>query len=139
MKLNKKWLFILLIPLLTGCAAAFSVNQTVNGNSWYPVSMKPSQISLDGRIIYSNQFTDNELIEVYYNETLVVDGSYYYNQLYKSYGWTPTSGGEFIGSQYSAIPSRSTLHISVKRGVAIYLYPDDHFTIFGIRQVKSLH
>ena len=130
---------ILLIPLLTGCAAAFSINETVNGNSWYPVSMKPSQISLDGRIIYSNQLSDNEFIEVYYDDALVVDGAYYYNQLYESYGWTPASGGEFIGSQYSVIPNRSTLHISIKRGVAIYLYPDDQFSVFGIRQVKSLH
>ena len=127
---------ILLFPLLTSCASAFSLKETVNGNAWYAVSMKPSQISLDGSIIYSNQLSENEFIEVYYNHALDVDGYYYYNQLYKSYGWTPTSGGEFIGSQYSAIPSRSTLHISIKRGVAIYLYPDDQFTVFGIRQIN---
>ena len=124
---------------MTGCASAFSLRQTVNGNAWYPVNMKPSQISLNGDVFYANEINEDEIIEIYYDDALVVDGSYYYNQLYASYGWTPTSGGEFIGLQYSAIPSRSTLHISIKRGVAICLYPDDHFTVFGIRQVKSLH
>lgn len=128
----KNLTLILLFPLLTGCATAFSLKQTVNGNAWYAVSMKPSQVYLDGSIIYSNQLGDNEFIEVYYDDALAVDGSYYYNQLYESYGWTPTSGGEFIGWQYSGIPSRSTLHISIKRGVAIYLYPDDQFSVFGI-------
>lgn len=130
---------ILLFPLLTSCAAAFNINQTVNGDSWYPVNLRPSQITLDGSKIYSNQLSENEIIEVYYDDVLAIDGEYYYNQLYKSYGWTTASGGEFIGSPYSAIPSRGTLHISIKRGVAIYLYPDARFSVFGIREVKSLH
>ena len=130
---------ILLFPLLTSCAAAFNINQTVNGDSWYPVNLRPSQITLDGSKIYSNQISENGFIEVYYDDALDVDGEYYYNQLYESYGWTSASGGEFIGSSYSAIPSRSTLHISIKRGVAIYLYPDARFSVFGIREVKSLH
>ena len=101
--------------------------------------MRPSQISLSGDGFYANELNDNEFIEVYRDISLVIDGAYYYNQLYRSYGWTPASGGEFIGSPYSAIPSRSTLHISIKRGVAIYLYPDAHFSVFGIREVKFLH
>ena len=130
---------ILLFPLLTSCATAFNINQTVNGDSWYPVNLRPSQITLDGSKIYSNQLSENEFIEVYYDDLLAVDGAYYYNQLYASSGWIRVSGEEFIASQYATAPSRSTLYISIKRGVAIYLYPDDGFSVFMIRQVKSLH
>ena len=133
----KKLLLLFFIPLLSGCGAALSIKQTVNGNGWYPVSMRPSQISLSGDGFYANELNDNEFIEVYRDISLVIDGAYYYNQLYRSYGWTRASGGEFIGSPYSAIPSRSTLHISVKRGVAIYIYPDEGYDIFGLRIVKS--
>ena len=133
----KKLLLLLFIPLLSGCGAALSIKQTVNGNSWYPVSMRPSQISLSGDVFYANELNDNELIEVYFDDSLVIDGAYYYNQLLASYGWTPTTGGEIVASQYSTLPSRSTLHISVKRGVAIYLYPDGFYGIFGLRRVKS--
>ena len=132
----KKLLLLLFIPLLSGCGAALSIKQTVNGNGWYPVSMRPSQISLNGDGFYANELNDNEFIEVYFDDSLVIDGAYYYHQLLASYGWTPTSGGKIVASQYSTLPSRSTLHISVKRGVAIYLYPDEVYDIFGLRRVK---
>lgn len=133
----KKLLLLLFIPLLSGCGAALSIKQTVNGNGWYPVSMRPSQISLNGDAIYANELNDNEFIEVYFDDSLVIDGAYYYNQLLASYGWTPTGGGKIVASQYSTLPSFSTLHISIKRGVAIYIYPDEGYDIFGLRIVKS--
>lgn len=52
---------ILLFPLLTSCATAFNINQTVNRDSWYPVNLRPSQITLDGSKIYSNQLRMNLL------------------------------------------------------------------------------
>ena len=99
--------------------------------------MRPSQISLSGDGFYANELNDNEFIEVYRDISLVIDGAYYYNQLLASYGWTPTNGGRIVASQYSTLPSRSKLHISVKRGVAIYIYPDEGYDIFGLRIVKS--
>ena len=66
----KKLLLLLFIPLLSGCGAALSIKQTVNGNGWYPVSMRPSQISLSGDGFYANELNDNEFIDFYlkYNQ-----------------------------------------------------------------------
>lgn len=135
----KKLLLLILIPLLSGCGTAISIKQTVNGNAWYPVNMRPSQISLNGYTFFTKEINDNEFIEVYFDDELLVDAAYYYNQLLASYGWTPVGGGKIVASQYSTLPSQSTLHISIKRGVAIYLYPDEGYDVFGIREVKSIH
>ena len=135
----KKLLFILFILILSGCGTALSIKQTVNGNSWYPVSMRPSQLSTNGDVFYTRKYDDNEYVEVYFDDALLIDAAFYYNQLLASYGWTPTSGGQIIASQYSTLPNRSTLHISIKRGVGIYIYPDEGYDIFRIRQVKSMH
>ena len=40
--------------------------------------MRPSQISLSGDVFYANELNDNELIEVYRDDSLVIDGAYYY-------------------------------------------------------------
>ena len=127
----KKILYFFLFATLLGCGVASNLQSSAKGSGWYPVNMKPSQVKTDGSVFYSQKVDDTEYIEVYYDSSLYVDGTYYYNQLYSSYGWS-RSGNIQTASAYASRPSYATLHISVKRGVAIYLYPDGEFRVFRV-------
>ncbi len=126
-------LFLLLVFL--GCAAAFDIQSTANSNQWYPVEMRPSQIKYNGDYFYTKKLNDNEYIAVYYDESLREDGRYYNNKLWESYGWT--MGEMMTASAYASKPRLSTLHISVKRGVAVYLNPASEFSVYRVVRASS--
>jgi hypothetical protein len=128
----KKLLYFFLFATLLGCGVASNLQSSAKGSGWYPVNMKPSQVETDGSVFYSQKLDETEYIEVYYDSSLYEDGAYYYNQLMASYGWTPSGGGIMIASAYASKPSYSALHISVKRGVAIYMYPDTEYRVFRV-------
>ena len=131
----KKLILLLFIPLLTfmSCGVASSLQGSATSSNWYPVNMKPSQVISDGTVFYSQKVDDTEYIEVYYDSDLAVDGTYYYNQLMASYGWS-RSGNMMTASQYASRPRYAALHISIKRGVAIYMYPEAEFRVFKVRR-----
>tara|TARA_R100001480_G_C4602651_1_gene163417 strand:+ start:61 stop:468 length:408 start_codon:yes stop_codon:yes gene_type:complete len=128
--------FVLLFAIaLTGnisCGVAFKLDKTVKSNRWFAVEMKPSQVKTDGSIFYSATLDNNETVSVYADAELVEDGGYYRNQLWASYGWTVGSSEIATASAYAEQPQLSTLFISIKRGVAIYIYPDSTFQIFKV-------
>ena len=127
----KKLLYFFLFATLLGCGVASNLQSSAKGSGWYPVNMKPSQVETDGSVFYSQKVDDTEYIEVYYDSSLYVDGTYYYNQLMASYGWS-RSGNIMTASAYASRPRYAALHISVKRGVAIYMYPDAEFRVFRV-------
>ena len=129
----KKILYLFLFATLLGCGVASNLKSSAKGSGWYPVNMKPSQVISDGTVFYSQKVDDTEYIEVYYDSDLAVDGTYYYNQLMASYGWS-RSGNMMTASQYASRPRYAALHISIKRGVAIYMYPEAEFRVFKVRR-----
>jgi hypothetical protein len=132
----KKLLFLLVfIPLMFGCGSAASIQGSATSNNWYAVEMKPSQITYNGNTIYSKRLNDNEYIIVYYDESLEDDARYYQNKLWESYGWT--IGDKMTASAYASKPRVSTLYISVKRGVAVYLNPESEFSVYRVELKKD--
>lgn len=141
----KKILLLLFVSLFTfsSCGTALSLKGSDDTSKWYryQVGMKPSQLSSNGSVFYRAQINNDEYIEVYYDKSLSADATYYYNQLLQQYGWTRNGDAWSASqsdirpssvSQYSIRPSRSVLHISVKRGVAVYIYPDSFFRVFKV-------
>ena len=132
----RKLLVLLFLPLMIGCGVTYNLKNTVNSNSWYPVELRPSQISTNGEVFYVERLNDSEYIDIYFDDELFEDGTYYYNQLFSSYGWTRGGGNIITASQFASRPSHSTLHISIKRGIAIYIYPDQEFQVFKVKLVR---
>ena len=134
----KKLILLLFIPLVSflGCASAFNIQSTVNSNQWYAVEMRPSQIKYNGDYFYTKKLNDKEYIAVYYDESLEEDNRYYNNKLWESYGWTMGSEN-MTASAYASSPRSSTLHINVKRGVAVYLSPETKFSVYRVMRTTS--
>ena len=131
----RKMLVLLFAIALTGnssCGVASNIQKTVKSNKWFGVNMKPSDVDTTGSVFYSATLKNGEMISVYYDDELYEDGTYYRNQLWESYGWTMGVGQFATASSYAVKPSQSTLHISIKRGVAIYIFPDSEFRIFRV-------
>ncbi len=131
----KKLISLFLLLTFLGCATAFDIQSTVNSNQWYAVEMRPSQIKYNGDYFYTKKLNDNEYIAVYYDESLSEDGRYYNNKLWESYGWI--MGEMMTASVYARQPRLSTLHISVKRGVAVYLNPASEFSVYRVVRTSS--
>lgn len=92
--------------------------------------MKPSQVNDGGAVFYSQTLKNGEIVSVYYDDALIEDGNYYRNQLWESFGWTVGTYSQATASAYASKPSNSSLYISVKRGVALYIYPDGKFQVY---------
>ena len=133
----KKLILLLFIPLLMflGCGSASSLLGSTTSNNWYAVEMRPSQITYSGDVIYRKDLNKNEYIIVYYDDALEDDARYYNNKLWESYGWT--IGDKMTASAYAGRPCNSCLHISIKRGVAVYKNPKSEFSVF--RVVKKMN
>tara|TARA_B100001939_G_scaffold321580_1_gene311300 strand:- start:4080 stop:4487 length:408 start_codon:yes stop_codon:yes gene_type:complete len=131
----KRLLYFFLFATLLGCGVASSLQGSSISNNWYPVDMKPSEYKIDGSIIYTSKLNNanNEYVEVYYDSSLQKDATYYYNELWSSYGWS-RHGDDFSCTGCSSNPKVSTLHISVKRGVAIYLDETGKFSLFRVEK-----
>jgi hypothetical protein len=127
-----KRLLLLLIPLISliGCGAASNINSTANSNLWYAVEMRPSQIKYNGEVFYTKELNDKEYIVVFKDSYLDDDARYYQNKLWESYGWT--IGEKMTASAYASRPKIGALHISIKRGVAVYINPNDEFSIYRV-------
>ena len=89
-------------------------------------------VSADGSVFYSQKLKNGETVSVYFDSSLSSDAMFYRNQLWEQYGWTLRADGYATADAYAESPSLSTLHISIKRGVALYLYPNSEFQIFRI-------
>ena len=129
----KKLVLLLFISILTfsSCGSSSSLKGSANTWNWYGVGMRPSQLSSDGSVFYRAQVDDEEYIEVYFDKSLSTDATYYYNQLWQQYGWS-RNGDTWSASQYANRPNSAVLHISVKRGVAVYIYPESKFRVFRV-------
>ena len=134
----KKILYFFLLALFLACGSASTLLKSATTSNWYGVELRPSQVLTNGDNFYTRPLNnkENEYITVFYDTSLYQDGTYYYNQLWASYGWN-RNGDILTASQYAVKPNNSTLHISVKRGVAIYIYPDGEFRVFRVLRTKS--
>ena len=128
----KKLFLLLVLVSLSSCGIANSLDRSAKNWNWYPVEMRPSQVSADGSVFYLHTLKNGETVSVYFDSSLSSDAMFYRNQLWEQYGWTMRADGYATADAYAQSPSLSTLHISIKRGVAIYLYPDGEFDLFRI-------
>ena len=131
----KKLLTLLIIATFLSCGVAGSLQGSATSYAWYPVEMRPSQIKYNGDYFYTKKINSTEYIAVYYDESLIEDGRYYNNKLWESYGWT--IGDKMTASAYASKPRLSALHISVKRGVAVYLNPASEFSVYRVVRTSS--
>ena len=128
----KKLFLLLVLVSLSSCGIATSLDRSAKNLNWYPVEMRPSQVYTDGTVFYSQKLKNRKTVSVYFDNSLSSDAMFYRNQLWEQYGWTLRADGYATADAYAESPSLSTLHISIKRGVAIYLYPDGEFDLFRI-------
>lgn len=128
----KKLFLLLVLVSLSSCGIATSLDRSAKSWNWYPVQLRPSQVSTDGSVFYTGTLKNGRTVSVYYDDSLYVDGKFYRNQLWEQYGWTMGTDEIATADAYAEKPSLSTLHISIKRGVALYLYPNSEFQIFRI-------
>jgi hypothetical protein len=135
--MKKLFTFLLLVTFL-GCATVGTIQGSANSFSWYPVEMKPSQYKTDGSVIYSSKLNNanNEFVNVYYDKSLDADATYYYNQLWESFGWS-RNGDDFSCRGCSTSPEVDTLYISVKRGVALYLDETGQYKLYKVAKTKT--
>lgn len=129
----KKILILFSLFFIISCGVTYNLQNTVNNYTWFAVDMKPSQVTDGGAVFYSQTLKSGEIVSVYYDDALYEDANYYRNQLWESYGWTVGTNSQATASAYASKPSNSTLYISVKRGVALYIYPDGQFQIYKAR------
>jgi hypothetical protein len=128
----RRLLCLIIVVVFIGCGPTSNLRTTSTSLKWHPLDMRPSQIKRDGSIFYTTRLNNTEGISIYRDESLNDDETYYYNQLMESFGWTRDGDG-FRASKLEAInPSRGILYISVRRGVAVYLYPDNTFAVYKV-------
>ena len=126
----KKLFLLFVLVSLSSCGIAMNLDRTAKNMNWFPIDMKPSQVKDSGEVFYTADLKNGESLSIYFDDDVYNDSNYYRNQLWESYGWTVGIDSQATASAYASAPSNSTLYISIKRGVAIYIYPEGTWQIF---------
>ena len=124
------YIFIALLTInLTSCGSVPMSNNYGYVKGWALKDIPPSQVTTSGDMFYESKLSDGRTFSVggYIGGD---DSTYYYNSLMQDLGWT-RKGDEFEG-YYTTDVKRGHLYINIKRGVAVYFYPVDTFSVFKV-------
>ena len=127
----KRFILFLLFITLYNCSSV-RVNNWGYVKGWAVKEMPPSQIVKNGDSFFDGKLSDGRIFEVFGDETIDSDGKYYYNALYQDLGWY-TKGDSWEADAGTFRPKRGHLYINIKRGVAIYLFPENNFSAFKVK------
>ncbi len=131
----KKLLFLLVFITLSSCGTLSTPG--INGfgyiKGWAYREMPPSQAVTNGEVIYEGKLSDGRTFSVLDDGTLNKDDRmYYYNALYQDFGWYRDMDGDWESYGGTRI-KRGHLYINIKRGVAVYFYPELEFYTFKLK------
>ena len=130
----KKVVFFLVCSFLVSCGSLKSTNP--NTDRWIERTILPSQVTTNGIFFKEDIRTDvyNTSFESYsVGGYIDEDGTYYYNLLWDSFGWDRISGEQFEErTPNRKRPKKGSLYVNMKKGVAVYLYPDKGFNAFRV-------
>lgn len=124
--------FILAIVITLFCSSCFvgcAVYSTATSNKWLEYELPPSKILNNGAVFFEEKLSDGSNFSVFYDSEIEKDGEFYYAILMQDLGWT-RNGDTWSAPQSSRTVKRGHIYINPKRGVAIYFYPEKHFSAF---------
>ena len=130
----KKFILLLVLTSFVSCGALNSANP--NADRWIERTILPSQVTS----AYNTGVIFKEYLKTGNYESYSVggviddpDSTYYYNLLWDSFGWDRISEDQFEERTPNRNrPKKSNLYINIKKGVAVYLYPDKGFNAFRV-------
>ena len=129
----KKLLFLLVFITLCNCASVPMFNDYSYTKGWAHREIPPSQAVRNGEVIFDGKLSDGRSFSISDDGSLnAEDRMYYYNALYQDFGWRTNVEGEW-SSYGGIIPLKGHIYINLKRGVAVYFYPDDTFYTFKLK------
>ena len=133
----KKLIFLLFfIPIaitLNSCGSVPMFNDYGYIKGWAYREMPPSQIVKNGDSFFEGKLSNGKTYSVFADETIDSDTKYYYNALYQDLGWYSKDEDTWSAPAGSHRPMRGRLYINLKRGVAVYLYPETTFASFKVK------
>jgi len=126
----KKLFTFLLLSTFLGCGSLDLYKDYGTVKGWGYKEMPPSQVTTSGDAFYTIKLSDKS-----YSVAGLVkdgDGEYYYNSLWQDLGWYKDIDGDWSGAYNVHRPKRGHLYFHLKRGVAIYFYPQKTFNAFKV-------
>ena len=132
----KKLILLLFIPIaisLTSCGSVPMFNEYAYTKGWAHREMPPSQAVRNGEVVYEGKLSDGKTFSVLDDGSLNADDRmYHYNALYQDFGWNKDIEGNWESYNGTRI-KRGYLYINIKRGVAVYFYPEAEFYTFKVK------
>tara|TARA_B100001996_G_scaffold76917_1_gene56775 strand:- start:45 stop:479 length:435 start_codon:yes stop_codon:yes gene_type:complete len=128
----KRFILFLLFITLYSCGSS-RVNDYAYVKGWAYKEMPPSQAVTNGEVIYEGKLSNGKIFSVLDDGTLNKDDRmYYYNALYQDFGWYRDMDGDWESYGGTRI-KRGHLYINIKRGAAVYFYPEKEFYTFKVK------
>ena len=134
----KKLLLISALFLLNtflGCNSMYLPIDYGTIKGWGYKEMPPTQVTTSGFTFHTIKISSNESYSVggYIADP---DATFYYNALYQDLGWNRDTDGNWESYDAPRL-KRGHLYFDLKRGVAIYFYPDKTFNAFKVTRNTS--
>ena len=96
---------------------------------WGYKEMPPSQVTTSGATFYTIKLSNKSYsVGGYIDDP---DSTFYYNALYQDLGWNKDMDGDWESYGGTRV-KRGHLYFDLKRGVAIYFYPEKTFNAFKV-------
>lgn len=121
------------INLLISCATPFT---TATSNRWVVYELPPSNLKTNGSVFFEGNLSDGTKFSVFFDASIDMDGEHYYAMLMQDWGWS-RSGNTWSAPQGSRNVKRGYIYINPRRGVAVYFYPEKHFSAFKLSMKSS--
>ena len=137
----KKILSLLILTTFLGCGSISLYKDYGTVKGWGYKEMPPSQVTTSGATFYTIKLTDKSYsVGGYIDDP---DATFYYNALWQDLGWSRVSktksdgfinkeGDKFTANAGSHRPKAGYLYFHLKRGVAIYFYPEKSWNAYSV-------
>tara|TARA_Y100000588_G_C13699565_1_gene688034 strand:- start:201 stop:623 length:423 start_codon:yes stop_codon:yes gene_type:complete len=126
------YIFIALLTInLTSCGSVPISNGYGTIKGWAYKEIPPSQVDTSREDFFEGKLSDGRTFSIgeYIGGR---DGEYYYNSFYQDMGWYSKDDDTWSAPAGSYRPLRGRLYFSLKREVAIYLYPKGTYNAFRV-------
>jgi hypothetical protein len=112
-----------------------TTNVTRHSDKWSKHELRPSQITYDGSVFFSDNLVDGTRFGVFYDSTVNEDAGVYYHRLIKDFGWYSDGDGKLTGSVYTTIRyEMGYIYVNPKRRVAVYFNPtSDKYSAYKVK------
>jgi len=128
------YIFIALLTInLTSCGSVPMFHNYAYTKGWALKEIPPSQAVRNGDVVLDGKLSDGRTFSVLDDGSLNADDRmYHYNALYQDFGWNRDMDGDW--ESYNGIRiKRGYIYMNIKRGVAVYFYPEAEFYTFKVK------